>query len=258
MTRSRDIIPGATYLIERDFSDFFSIPSPFADMVDMMFYCLAVSSKTYTVEINAFSFQQRRWQAVVTPHGDELSPFLAWFHQHLSKCIRAMSESCGAVWSKRRARVKLMLIEREILDGIACVLSTPALAGVDDAGVLRVLRSSLADYGASPTRCQRPVCHFRESGSAPAHALLSIVPPPGPLYATPEQYATRLGAYIGGDPSIVDLVPMSARVLLAVGTTIHQSTDRASMPKEKSHARLLMVDRSSQTNAVIHPWSRVN
>lgn len=207
MTRRRNFVAGGTYLIERRCAEPWFYTPKIPELRTAFLYCLANASSRYDVAVNAYVVQPDRWRGVVTPKGENLSQFLTWFHQFISKCVRSLLGSDREVWSARRAKVTPLSRSEETIEAIAEVLGAPAVGWIDDDENLIELRSAVADYSSAAHLCERQSCHFRLEGFASPEAALDVVLPPGLAAALTEaDLHAAIRERTGGTPAPVHLV----------------------------------------------------
>jgi hypothetical protein len=240
VTRRRNIVAGGTYLIERCCAEPCFYTPRIAELRAAFLYCLAHASHLYDVSVSAYAVQPDRWQGVVTPRGEQLSPFLTWFHQYVSKCVHALLGTDREVWSPSRAKITFLSSFEETIDAITEVISAPTVGWLDDAGDVVELRSSFADVSSGPSTFARPAIHFRFEGCAEPTPTLELVAPPGLVGAASGAELRRaLRDRTGGTPAPVCLVrssPLLRRTNAGSGEERRESTARtetASMPLER-------------------------
>lgn len=171
---ARQIIPGATYLITRRYTQRQYLLVPRRRTVELVHYCLAYAAQRTGVVIHAVVFRSNHYHIVVTdPHG-VLPAFVECLNKLVAKSVNASLGRWENLWASEQASYVRLLDAEAVINKIAYTLCNPVQAGLVKRGKdwpgLRYGRP-----GSYPVR--RPDVFFREEGSMPESVVLEITTP---------------------------------------------------------------------------------
>jgi REP element-mobilizing transposase RayT len=180
MTRPRQVLEGATYLVTRRCSErrFFLRPSP--NSIAIFRYVLAVAAERYGILLHAYCVLSNHFHLVLTdPHAR-----LPEFHRDLDGLLaRALNCHLGrweSFWDPDSYSAVRLETPEAVIEKMVYVLANPVSAGlVRHASQWPGLWSDPRQIGGPTLVAERPAEFFRQDGPMPAVAHLRLHPPPG-------------------------------------------------------------------------------
>src|SRR5262245_58889981 len=130
MSQSREIVPGATYLITRRALRRHLLFRPDAAITQLLVYALAVSALRFGLEVHALCAMSTHLHLVVTDVKGVLPRFLQFFHRLVALGTKVLRGWEGPVWDHEATSAVRLLTRAAMVEKIAYVLANPVAAGL--------------------------------------------------------------------------------------------------------------------------------
>jgi REP element-mobilizing transposase RayT len=180
MSLPREVLPGRTYMITRRCSERRFLLRPDHETNNAFIYCLVVAAQRFGIQvIFTYAAANHHHTGIFDPDG-RYPDFMAYFHKYVAKCQNALRGRFENFWSSEHASVVRLVEPNDILEKMIYALTNP----VKDPLVERVwewpgVNSYSATVDGVTLTATRPAHFFREDGSMPEVATLTISRPQG-------------------------------------------------------------------------------
>lgn len=181
MSKPRQILPNATYLITRRTVLRHMLLRPDAVMTQIIVYLLAVAAQRADLQVHAVCAMSNHIHLVVTDVKGQLPVFLQFFHRMVALCTKVYRQWDDAVWDKSPTSVVRLETRAAVVEKIAYVIANPVSAGlVQHAHEWPGAKVLVDQIGAGTLSARRPEVYLNPKNRTwPAEATLPITLPPG-------------------------------------------------------------------------------
>lgn len=191
MSRPRQLLRNATYLVTRRTTQRELLLRPSALVNQVFLYCLAVAAERTGVLVHAVVVMGNHYHAVVTDVYGRVPEFYGFVHEFVAKCLNVAYDRSESLWSSAATSVVELVDGAAVLDKVAYAMVNPVAAGLVREGAewpgLRLV-------GPREIAVARPRVYFREDGPMPAFATLRLTAPPLDELADSDESAAELVA----------------------------------------------------------------
>ena len=179
MSKPRQILPMATYLITRRTILRHMLLRPDRVMNQIFVYLLAVTAHRHGLRVHAFCAMSDHIHLVVTDERAILPAFLRAFHRIVALCTQVLRKWDASVWDHSPTSVVRLETPAAVVEKIAYVLANPVAAGlVRHAHEWPGAKVLVDEIGQGTLRASRPGVYLNPK-KWPAEAELPISLPPG-------------------------------------------------------------------------------
>jgi REP element-mobilizing transposase RayT len=192
VSRPRQILPGATYLVTRRCAQRQFLLRPSRTTNQILLYCLARATELYPVTLHAFCFLSNHYHLVLTDPDARLPEFMRYLNEMIARALNASMGRWENLWAPGSYSAVRLAEPSDVVDKAAYVLANPVAAGLvrrahDWPGVI----GGLADREPGQ-HAGRPAIFFRTDGPLPETCEVSLDPPAG--FDTWDGFASQVSA----------------------------------------------------------------
>ncbi|MBK6847413.1 MAG: hypothetical protein IPG96_07685 [Proteobacteria bacterium] len=188
----RPVIAGETLMVTRRCAQRQFLLRPSAAVNGIIGYCLAVAAERYGAEVHAFCVLSNHLHLVITDVRGTRPQFCRWFFEFTAKCLNAHWGRWENLWaSEPPSVVRLVDAEAQLAKAVYTLTNPVAARLVSEHHHWPGLISLPARVGRSQG-FKRPRGFFREKGSLPGEATLTVDPLPAYAQLHEAQYAALL------------------------------------------------------------------
>ena len=235
MSQPRRILANTTYIITRRCILRMFLLRPDPVITHAIMYCLAVAASRFDIQLHAFCFLSNHYHLVLTDPHRLLPKFMEYFNRLVAKCVNAYRNRSECVWSPGSYNAVALSQHDGPLEKVVYTLANPVAAGlVQRASDWPGLWSSVDSFGTTVT-VKRPAVFFRDDGTMPEEASLTLCRPPSegePNMTDDEWKETVRNALQQKEESIREEFRAEGRSFLGVRKVLSVSPDDAPRRQE--------------------------
>jgi REP element-mobilizing transposase RayT len=169
-------MPNSTYLVTRRCTQRQFLLLPSRRNVQIFTYCLALAAARTGVIVHAIVVIGNHYHAVITDPEARLSEFLAYLHKYVAKAINAGMGRWENLWASEKPSAVLLSDAQDVIDKIVYTVCNPVAAGLvakadQWPGLVAYLPGTIL-------KVDRPTVYFKEDGTMPKSASVTIEKPP--------------------------------------------------------------------------------
>ncbi|NUP09824.1 MAG: hypothetical protein HOW73_27575 [Polyangiaceae bacterium] len=178
MSKSRQILPGRTYLITRRCTQRQFLLRPDEKTNAAFLYCLAEAAARHGILVVAWLAMSNHYHAVLHDPCARLPAFLEHFHKMAAKALNARWGRTENLWATEQTSVVWLPTPQDVFDKVVYTLANPVAADLTEHAMDWPGASALGHLDGKELTVHRPSFFFREDGTMPPVVRLRSARPP--------------------------------------------------------------------------------